>query len=147
MNASVIKKMSRLAFTAVAALTAAGCAGSFVGKGTQDAAMAPTVETLVAANRSYPRWADFPRASTDLPTDAEVASRIGGLSTTGSALAADVARIDWLLGDPAAFAEAVNRRIDAHAMAPITAGTLAEIEAFAEAARRRAEAPPPIPRR
>lgn len=147
MNASVIKKMSRLALAATAALTAAGCAGSFAGKSTQDAALAPRVETPTAENRRYPRWADFPAASTDLPTDAEVAVRIGGLSTTGTALAADVARIDWLLGDPASFAETVNRRIDAQAMAPITAGTLADIEAFAEAARRRAEAPPPIPRR
>ena len=108
--------------------------------------VAPRVQALVDANRTYPRWEDFPRSSEPLPEPVEVASRVGALRGAGTDLAAEAARIDWQLGDPTAFAAEINSRVDAQAIAPVTAETQAEVEAFARRTRQRGAAPPPVDR-
>ena len=50
-------------------------------------------------------------------------------------------------GDPVAWAQAVQARVDAVPVAPVTQNTAAEIVEFARQTRERGRAPPPIPRR
>lgn len=123
-----------------------GCVGAFDPDMTDASPIAPRVQALVDANRTWPRWEDFPAAPTDLPQPVEVAARVNTLAVTGRVLAGEASRIEWTLEDPAAFEQAVNARIDASRMSPITARTAAEVEAFAAAARARGVAPPPIDR-
>lgn len=147
MNASI----GKFAATAVALAGGAllgGCVGAF------DPAVDPTspaaarVEALVAANREYPRWADFPRSREPLPAPQEIAARVDGLEAASGELAAAAARIDWqTTGDAATYAEAARARVAAVPVDPVSAETAAEIEAFARRARERGRAPPPIPRR
>ena len=108
---------------------------------------APRVQALIEANREYPRWADFPAAPVDLPEPVAIAQRVNTLRVTGGSLAGEVSRIAWTLDDPVAFAESVNARVAATPIAPATARTQAEIDAYAEALRRRGTAPPPVDRR
>lgn len=108
--------------------------------------VAPRIAALVEANRTYPRWSDFPRSTGVLPEPAEVASRVRSLQGDGDGLVAAAARIEWTMEDPVAFTAEVRRRLDAQAMAPVTIQTEAEIEALAEQIRRRGAAPPPIDR-
>jgi len=109
--------------------------------------VAPRIQSLVDANRAYPSWSDFPSAPRDLPDAAVVATRVAGLSTRGAALDSDAARIEWTLGDAETIARDANSRIDASILSSGTARSVEEIEAFAEELRRRAQPPPPIPRR
>jgi hypothetical protein len=44
------------------------------------------------------------------------------------------------------LASEIGARVDSQQISPVTAETQAEVEAFAEEVRRRAEAPPPIDR-
>lgn len=146
MNAHRAKKIIGLALAAIFAAGASGCAGSFDPSTDATSPIAPRVQALVDANRTYPRWADFPKTSTDTPQPIEVAARVNTLRASGGALAGEASRIDWTLGDPVAFANEVNARVDAQQIAPVSAETQAEIEAFAAALRRRGTAPPPIDR-
>ncbi|MGV9007408.1 MAG: hypothetical protein ACOH1H_11795 [Brevundimonas sp.] len=124
-----------------------GCAGTY-GAVTEPAPEATArVEALVEAHRTYPRWADFPATPTDMPAATTVAGQVATLAVTGGTLTGEVARLDWTLDDPEAFAAAVRARIAATTVAPATARTQAEIEALAERLRQRGQAPPPIPRR
>jgi len=123
-----------------------GCAGAFETGTDTGSAIAPRVEALVDANRRYPRWADFPRAEQNAPAQVEVATRVRGLAADGTVLTEQAARIDWTLGDPATLAGEITTRLDARQIAPVTAETQAEVEAFAAEARRRVEAPPPVDR-
>lgn len=147
MNAPIRKFAAALTAVAVTAgLTA--CAGAFDPRTDATSPVAPQVEALVAANRGYPRWADFPKALEPQPEPAVIAARVATLGTTGDELAEAAARIEWLSsGDPAAFAEAVQARVNAVEVAPVTAETAAEIEEFARRARERGRAPPPVDRR
>ena len=143
MNAYQAKNIAGL-LLAVAGTS--GCAAAF--DPTTDAAspIAPRVQALVDANRQYPRWADFPPTSTDTPQPLEVAARVNTLRASGGALAGETSRIEWTLGDPAVFAAETKARIDAQQIAPATAQTQADVEAFAAELRRRGTAPPPIDR-
>jgi len=146
MNARRAKKIGGplLAASGLAAL--GGCA-VIMDPATEAASpVAPRIEALVAANRTYPRWSDFPRSTGVLPEPVEVAARVRSLQGDGDSLAAAAARIEWTMEDPVAFTAEVNRRLDAQAMAPATIQSQAEIEAFAEQLRRRGAAPPPIDR-
>lgn len=146
MNARLAKKISvgLLLAPAVAALTA--CAGAFDPATDEASPVAPRVQALVDANRTYPRWEDFPRSAEPLPEPVEVASRVGALRSSGTDLAAEAARIEWQTGDPVAFAAEVNSRVDAQQIAPVTAETQAEVEEFARRTRQRGTAPPPVDR-
>lgn len=146
MNVFLSKKTILLAMTGLL-LPAGGCVGSFDPQTDATSPLAPRIQQLVDANRNYPRWADFPAAPTDVPQPAQVAANVSRLNADSGALAGQVAKIDWTMdSDPTAFIESIQRRFDAAKMAPIGAQTPEEVEAFAEALRRRAAAPPPIDR-
>ena len=129
------------------ALLLAGCAGAFDATTDQTSPVAPRVQALVDANREYPRWADFPRA-TPAPEPTQIAMQVNTLRASGGALAGEVSRIDWqLTGDPETYASEVRARVAAVPVDPVSAATQAEIEDFARRARERGRAPPPIERR
>lgn len=123
-----------------------GCAGAFEADA-GNSPIAAQVQTLVDANRTYPRWADFPKASTDTATPVEVAARVAALEAADTRLTGEVARIEWRLGDPETFERGVRSRLAAVQVSPATQQTEAEIEAWAARLRERGKAPPPIPRR
>ncbi|WP_298744420.1 hypothetical protein [uncultured Brevundimonas sp.] len=147
MNAPILKFAAALtAAAAMAGLTA--CAGAFDPRTDPTSPVAPRVQALVDAHREYPRWADFPRSLEAEPEPAVIAARVATLDTAGGELADAAARIEWLTtGDPAAYAAAVQARVEAVQVAPVTAETAAEIEEFARSARERGRAPPPVDRR
>lgn len=146
MNAHLAKKIGCGLMLASTTLLLGACAAGFDPATDETSPVAPRVQALVDANRTYPAWENFPRSSEPLPEPVEVAGRVGALRGAGSELAAAAARIDWQDGDPAAFARDVNSRIDAQAVSPVTAETQAEVEAFAARTRERATAPPPVDR-
>jgi hypothetical protein len=146
MNARRAKKIGGSLLIASGLTVLAGCAKAPVAGPPALSPMTPRIAALVEANRVYPRWADFPRSTDPLPEPVEVAGRVATLRNASDGLAADAARIEWTLQDPATFVAEVNSRLDARATAPVTIQTPAEIEAFAEQARRRGAAPPPIDR-
>ena len=146
MNAHQAKKIVGGLLAAGALAGLGGCAGAFDPETDAASPIAPRVQALVDANRTYPRWEDFPRSSEPLPEPTVVAARVGALQGAGTDLAAEAARIDWQLGDPVAFASEVNSRVDAQAISPVTAETQAEVEAFAARTRQRGTAPPPVDR-
>ena len=147
MNAP-IRKFAAVLAAAVASAGLTACVGAFNPQTDPTSPVAPRVQALVDANREYPRWADFPRSSGLGPEPAAIAAQVDSLRASSGALADDVARIEWTLNeDPAAFAAAVQARVDAVQVAPVTQETAAEIEEFARRVRERGRAPPPIPRR
>ena len=146
MNARQAKKISGGLLLATAVAGLGGCATAFNPATDAASPVAPRVQALVDANRTYPRWEDFPRSTDPLPEPVEVASRVNSLRSDGTNLAAEAARIDWQLGDATAFAAEINSRVDAQAIAPVTAETQAEVEAFAARTRQRGAAPPPVDR-
>jgi hypothetical protein len=78
----------------------------------------------------------------------QIAERVGALTAGGGALADEVARIDWqTTSDAEALAREVRAKVDAAQVAPVTAQTQAEIDAFARRNRERGRAPPPVDRR
>lgn len=141
----------KIAATLIALAAGGGvsaCAASFDPRTDATSPVAPRVQALVDANREYPRWDDFPRASEPLPAPMAIAARVNTLRIGGGALAGEVSRIDWQNSDdPVAFAADVQARIDSISVAPATAETLAEMEAYLRRARDRGRAPPPIQRR
>lgn len=146
MNALQAKKLSGALLVASVLAGVGGCASAFNPETDTASPIAPRVQALVDANRTYPRWENFPRTTEPLPEPVEVAARVGALNTASTDLAAAAARIEWQEGDPAEFARDVASRIDAQAIDPATAETQAELEAFAARARARATAPPPVDR-
>ncbi|WP_292108531.1 hypothetical protein [Brevundimonas sp.] len=147
MNAS-IRKFAAVAFALGGGASLTGCVGAFDPAVDPGSPAAARVEALVAANRAYPRWADFPSRSEPLPAPQQIAARVGALEGASGELAAAAARIEWqTTGDAAAWAEAARARVAATPVDPVSAETAAEIEAFARRTRERGRAPPPIPRR
>lgn len=143
MNAALTKKMIALS-AAVCGLVLTGCAAS--PPGAEPAALEPRIAALVAENRDYPRWADFP-ASTPAPEPVEVAARVNTLNVSGATLEGEASRIAWTLSDSDTFAREVAARVAATPIAPETQATQADIDAFAQRLRDRGRAPPPVPRR
>jgi hypothetical protein len=143
MNAHQAKKIVGLV---IAVTGASGCAASFDPSTDATSPVAPRVQALVDANRSYPRWVDFPKGSTDTPQPIEVAARVNTLRASAGALAGEAARIEWTPGDPATFGREVSARVDAQQITPVTAESEAEVETYAAELRRRGTAPPPIDR-
>ena len=147
MNAS-IRKFAAVLVALGGGTSLSGCLGAFDPATDSSSPAAARVDALAAANREYPRWADFPRQTEPLPAPVEVAARVDALEGASGELAAAAARIEWqTTGDAAAYAEAARARVDAVPVDPVTAETSAEIEEFARRARERGRAPPPIPRR
>ncbi|RZJ00616.1 MAG: hypothetical protein EON90_06630 [Brevundimonas sp.] len=147
MNASRWK-IAALICTLGVATGLSGCVGSFNPRTDPTSPVAPRVQELVDAHREYPRWENFPRSAEPMPEPAQLAERVGTLTAGRSALAADVARIEWqTTGDPEAFARDVQARVAAVPVAPATQQTQAEIDEFARRTRERGRAPPPVDRR
>lgn len=148
MNVRVLKKMSRPILIATAVASSgllASCAGAFDPAVDTSSPVAPRVLALVEANRTYPRWEDFPKAEAP-PEPVQVAARVNTLRATGGALAGEIERLEWTLGDPAAFERDVAARVDATEASAASVETSEAIDARAAALRERAKAPPPIDR-
>ena len=128
------------------ALILAGCAGAFEADMT-DSPISTQVQALVDANRTYPRWEDFPKASADTPAPAQVATRVAALNAADQSLRSQLAGMEWRSVDAETFARETRARVEAAQPSPATAQTEADIEAFAERLRARGKAPPPIGRR
>ena len=143
MNASRVIKM--LLATAACVVQAA-CAGSFAAQTDDQSPLAPRVQALVDANRTYPQWSRFPATPTDAPRPEQFASRVQGLNASGQELERQATAIDWDLSDPAGFAAAVQARMAQVPVSPDAARTREDVEALAERLRRLATAPPPVPR-
>ncbi len=146
MNARQAKKIVGSIVGLLGLAGVAGCAVAFDPATDAASPIAPRVQALVDANREYPRWADFPRSSEPLPEPVEVAAQVNALRSGSDSLQAEAARIEWTMTDPATFSAEVNSRIDAQQIAPVTAETQAEVEAFAARTRQRGAAPPPVDR-
>lgn len=145
MNAP-IRKIAALAIAICGTAGLTACAGAFDATTDASSPVAPRVQALVDANREYPHWADFPRAAA-APEPRAVAAQVNTLKVSAGALAGEVARIEWQqTGDPETFAAETRAQVEAVPVAPATAETQAEIEAFANRARERGRAPPPIDR-
>lgn len=143
MNAALAKKMIALS-AAMPGLILTACAAT--APATEPAALEPRIAALVAENRDYPRWTDFP-ATTPAPQPVEIAARVNTLKVSGAGLEGEIARIEWTLSDSETFAREVAARVAATPIAPETQATRADIDAFAQRLRDRGRAPPPIPRR
>lgn len=147
MNAP-IQKIAVAALVASLAGTLSGCAGRFDPATDASSPVGPRVQALVDANREYPRWADFPKVTEPLPTPVAIGARVDALRTGSSELAAAASRLDWqTTGDPDALAAEVQARVAATPVAPVSAESQAEIEAFVRRTRERGRPPPPIDRR
>lgn len=146
MNAHVLKKI----VPPMAGLTGAfamlgGCVAAPFATSTDGASpVSARVDALVAANRDYPRWQDFPPEPVDLPSPTQIAGEVRGLGAARQGLTSEVDAMTWDEEDPAAVAAAIRSRVDSTLAAPIAVQTRQEIEAEAERLRRRAAPPPPI---
>ena len=146
MNVFLSKKMRLLPLAALV-VTMGGCVGSFNPQTEAASPLAPRIQQLVDSHNRYPRWEDFPRASTDTPTAAQVAQKVEGLARQNQSLAAQIMAIDWTTNpDHQVFETMVQNQFDPRAMGPIGPQTTAEIEALAESLRRKATPPPPVDR-
>ncbi len=146
MNAP-IRKFAALCAVVGVGLSVTACGTAFSPRTDETSPVAPRVQALVDANREYPRWEDFPRQSAVIEPRA-LAAQVNTLRVSGGALAGEVARLQWTeTGDPNAYAAETRARVNAVPVSPVTAETLAEIEAFARRTRDRGRAPPPIDRR
>ena len=138
------------AMTAAPVLTGAlsACAGLYDPATDANSPLAPRVQALVDANRQYPRWSDFPKVLEAPPEPMAIAAQVNTLRVTGGGLAGEVSRLDWqMTGEPEVFAAGVHARVNATPVAPVTAETQAEMEAFIRRTRERGRAPPPVDRR
>ena len=113
MNA-LIGKFAVVVAAALAPVGLTACVGAFDPTTDATSPVAPRVQALVDANRNYPRWADFPQAAEPAPQPVDIAAQVSTLKVSSGALAGEVSRLEWTLdGDPAAFAAAVQARVDA----------------------------------
>ncbi len=148
MNARNLKKIvPMLAGLTGAAPVLGGCVATPFDAATDEASpVSARVDALVAANREYPRWQDFPPAPTDLPGAAQFADKVAALGVTRQVLTSEVGAMTWDEEEPATLAAAIRSRIDASLAAPIAVQTRQEIEAEAARLRQRGTPPPPIDR-
>jgi len=147
MNAP-IHKIRSLAVLAMIALGLTACASAFTPATDPTSPVAARVQALVDANRTYPRWENFPRSDDPAPEPAAIAAQVNTLKVAQGVVAGEAARIDWSLPqDSAAFAEALRARVAAQPVDPATQRTQAEIDEYLRNARERGRAPPPIARR
>lgn len=146
MNAPWRKKLARLLFVPLIGGMSA-CATVADAPADAPAPLSPRVEALIAENRGYPSWRDFPRPSEPVPPAEVIAARVQALDQQSETLAFQVAGIGWTLDDPEGFARDIAERVANRPLSPDTAMTRQEVEAFAASLRERGRAPPPMPRR
>jgi len=150
MNASLqrIESWARLVAAVALAGAVSGCMAYDPFNQTIDpnSPAAQRVAALARADQSYPRWADFPAAPQNVPTDADIRNRVLGLETAELQLNRQVSAIDWTLteadGEPWAIRS--RNRIDPRLARPVDPDVLAEALTWARRMRERSEPPPPI---
>lgn len=109
--------------------------------------LAPRIDQIVDEKRDYPRLEDFPAAPVNVPDAAYVRGAVVQLRQDQSVLGQQVAAIDWTLTESAEeYLADIRARMARDQVEIPSSSTPAEIEAFAEALRQRAKAPPPIDR-
>lgn len=126
-------------------LALGGCASAFEAR-TGSSGIEGQVQALVDANRDYPTWADFPRATSQVPAPASIAGRVATLQASDRRLQNEVSQIEWALGDASDFENQVRARLSAINLSTEIPLSDAEIETLAESLRQKAKAPPPIGR-
>lgn len=146
MNVRDIKYSVSLTFLCgFGAVVLGGCA--FNPSTDADSPLGPRIQALVEAHPDYPRLADFPPPPRGMPSREQVRERVAGLQQADAVLGSQLAAIDWqLTGNAEEVAAALRLRMAEFDVAAPTATTASEIEAYAEALRARAKAPPPIDR-
>ncbi len=127
----------------VSVLGLCGCAGIFEA-GTDPSMIQDQVQRPIQANRSYPRWDEFPRATIGVPGPAAIAGKVEILRSADRQLQLELVEIEWTLGDTEAFEAEVGARLSEM---PVLSGpilSVPEIEAMAESLRQKGKAPPPV---
>ena len=127
----------------VGVLVLCGCAGTFQ-TGTEPSVIQDRVQLPIQANRSYPRWDEFPRATTGVPEPAAIAGEVEILRAADRQLQSELVEIEWTLGDTEAFETEVIARLRDMPVLSAPLLSVPEIEAIAERLRQRAKAPPPV---
>ncbi len=145
MNASAWKKTAVLV-AAGAIVALGGCRTALDTAESADPANDARIAEIVNANRTYPRWEDFPRRGTDAPTVDQVRAEVGALRADGAALQGQVAAMP-AIDDQAGFETEVRARVDAVPVSPDAQRTREQLDAFARDLRARTRAPAPLPRR
>jgi len=150
MNASLhrIDFWARLAAVAALAGVASGCMAydPFSQAIDPNSAAAQRVAELARADRTYPRWRDFPAAPQNVPTETDIRNRVLGLEASEMQLNREIAAIDWTLtqadGDP--WAGRTRNRLNPQLARPADPNAIPDALAWAERERQRAVPPPPI---
>jgi len=127
----------------VSVLVLCGCAGTFE-TGTEPSVMQDQVQLPIQANRSYPRWDEFPRMTTGVPVTAAIAGQVESLRSADRQLQLELVEIEWTLGDTEAFQTEVGARLSEMPVLSDPILSVPEIEALAESLRQRGKAPPPV---
>ncbi|MBN8552713.1 MAG: hypothetical protein J0L52_07445 [Caulobacterales bacterium] len=136
----------------VAALVLAGATSGCMAYDPFDRTIDPTspaaqrVEALTQSDMAYPRWADFPPAPQNVPTETDIRNQVLGLESSELRLNREVAAIVWTLtpADGGPWAERTRNRVDVRLARPARPDEAAEAVAWAQRMRQRAEPPPPI---
>lgn len=150
MNASLqrIETWARLAAAVVLVGTTSGCMAydPFNRDIDPNSAAAQRVAELARADRTYPRWSQFPAAPQNVPTDTDIRNQVLGLEAAELQLNREVSAIDWTLdeSDGAPWASRTLNRIDPRLSRPADPQAVQEALAWAERMRERSVAPPPI---
>lgn len=144
MNVNLVKIV--LQPVVAVALCAALSACAFDPPADPTSPLATRIDSIVAENRDYPRWQDFPDAPVNVPDVAHVRTAVTGLEASQGTLNREVAAIDWELGDAETYVASIRQRLAADNVEVPTLDTPAQIEAFAASLRQRAKAPPPVDR-
>ena len=142
-------RANKSAFTSLAmaagSLLLAGCLAHdpFAAPTDPESAAAVQVNEAAARDRPYPRWADFPAAPKDVPTDQQFAMRVVETEEAKAILEAQARDLVWTLDDTEGWASGARGFVDPNLAQPAPADTRARTEAWA--AEQRAKAvPPPI---
>jgi hypothetical protein len=130
---------------AAASLSLGGCLAHdpFAMPADPQSAAAQRVNEAAARNMPYPRWSDFPKAPTEVPTADEFRMRVVDTEEAQAILQAQAAQLHWTLEDTEGWATAQRSLVDASLAQPAPADATAQTEAWAAAVRARA-VPPPI---
>ena len=91
MNAQQTKKWTVVGLGTLLAAGAVGCATPDRIADPEGAPLSPRIVALVAENRRYPEWRNFPRQGTPPPDAVAVSVEVAALNTASAKTAADIA--------------------------------------------------------
>ena len=135
----------------IALAAAAACAGlsgclahdPFAPSTDPQSAAAQRVNEAAARNAPFPRWSEFPKAPTDVPTAEDFRMRVVDTEEAQRILQAQAADLHWTLDDTEGWATARRALVDMTLAQPNPIDQAALTEAWA--AEQRAKAvPPPV---